>query len=76
MLSIYRMGENGGSEAYIQAFQARFEALAEERRNEALEKEKSGFGNLTMLPLAASGISMMMISIGVVEAIGGEMYGL
>lgn len=76
MLSIYRMGENGGSESYIQAFQSLFEAMANEKKRSRLEMEKNKFGNLSLLPLGASGISMLLITIGVVQAIGGELNGI
>ena len=76
MLSVYQMVEQGGNEVYLRQFSLLFEQLANNKQSEYLKKEEDRLGTSCMLPLLASGLTMVLVTVGVVEAIGGLINGL
>jgi hypothetical protein len=76
MISIYRMVDEGGNEAYLRQFSVLFEGLAKQKEEEELEMEKRHLENLTFLPMLDSGLTMLLISLGIAIIIGGGVNGL
>jgi hypothetical protein len=76
MISIYKMAEEGGGEAYIRQFQTIFASLASQKRKDLLGKTKSRLEGLCFLPLIDSGVTMGLIVIGIVIVIGDLVNGL
>ncbi len=76
MIAVFRMSEEGGSEAYIRQFQSLFAVLANQKRKEGVAKAKNRLETLGFLPLVASALAMGMILIGIVNLVGGLVNGL
>lgn len=76
MISVYLMAEEGGSAAYLRQFTTLFDNLANEEKKIEKEKRIGLFSQLTFLPLLGSGVTMIMITVGVVAVIGGLLNGL
>lgn len=76
MVSVYLMGEQGGSEAYFRQFSALFDSLATNERKAEMEKSLERQSNLSALPLLGSGLTMLLVTVGLVAIIGGVLNGL
>jgi hypothetical protein len=76
MLSVYQMVDQGGNEAYLRQFSLLFEQLSSNKQGEALKKQEEQLSTACMLPLLASGLTMILVTVGVVVAIGGLIDGL
>ncbi|MCR4561886.1 MAG: hypothetical protein K5694_01585 [Bacilli bacterium] len=76
MVSIYKMVDNGGSEAYLRQFTTIFDSLANDRYIEEIHHEESSFGTLCMAPMLDSGLLMILITAGVVSLLGGVINGI
>lgn len=76
LISVYKMVDEGGSEAYIRQFNVLFDGLATMKKQEANDHLKSLLENLCILPMADSGLTMLLISVGVIVVIGGMSNGL
>lgn len=66
LIAIYKMSEEGGSEAYIRQFDTLFRALSGNERRSSIDKKKQRLDTLGILPLLGSGIAMMVIIMAVV----------
>jgi hypothetical protein len=76
LISIYRMVDEGGNESYIRQFTALFDALQTSKKKQELEQADSRLGSLGMLPMGDSALVMLLITIGIVEIIGGYVNGI
>ena len=76
MISVYLMAEEGGSEAYLRQFSVLFDNFAAEEKKLEKEKRLNLLNQLTFLPLLGSGVTMIMITVGVVAVIGGLLSGI
>jgi Flp pilus assembly protein TadB len=76
MISIYRMVDEGGGESYIRQFNVLFDALQANKSKEHLEKEDARLANLAMLAMADSALVMLLITLGIVQIIGGYINGI
>jgi Ca2+/Na+ antiporter len=76
MLSVFQMVEQGDNEAYLRQFSLLFSNLASNKQSEELKKEEDKLSMVCMLPLLASGLTMVLVTVGVVVAIGGLINGL
>jgi hypothetical protein len=71
MISIYKMVDEGTNERYLRQYAAIFSSLAEDKRSKAKERHKRSLGNVSFLPLLASGLTSALITIGIMTVIGG-----
>jgi hypothetical protein len=71
MISIYKMVDEGTNETYLRQYAAIFSSLAEDKRSKAKERHKRSLGNVSFLPLLASGLTSALITIGIMTVIGG-----
>jgi Flp pilus assembly protein TadB len=76
MISLYKIADDGGGEAYLRQFAILFDNLANDKRKNELGKTEGMLNNLCMLPLIDSAMSMILITVGVVVVIGGLVNGL
>lgn len=76
MVSVYLMGEQGGSEAYFRQFSALFDSFASNERKAEMDKSLERQSNLSALPLLGSGLTMLLVTVGLVAIIGGVLNGL
>jgi len=76
MISLYKIADDGGGEAYLRQFAILFESLANDKRKNELAKTEGMLNNLCMLPLIDSAMSMILITVGIVIVIGGLVNGL
>jgi hypothetical protein len=76
LISIYRMVDEGGGESYIRQFNVLFDALEASKNKERLEKNDSRLGTLGMFPMADSALVMLLITLGIVQIIGGYVNGV
>lgn len=76
MISLYKIADDGGGEAYLRQFSLLFESLANDKWREQLSKSEDTFNNLCMLPLIDSAMSMILITVGIVVVIGGLINGI
>ena len=76
MISIYKMGNEGGSSTYIEQFQSVFSAIASEKRKYELSKFESTLNNNNFLPLADSALTMGLIIVAIVVIMGSLTYGI
>ena len=74
MVSVYQMVDEGGGGAYITQFQHLFGSLSEQRHQANREKRIGALENLSFLPLAGSGIAMLVMTMAIVQIMGGIMY--
>lgn len=65
LIAIFKMAEEGGSEAYIRQFDTLFSALSNNARRAGIDKKKSKLETMGFLPLVGSAIAMMMIILAV-----------
>ena len=73
MISIYQMVDEGNGGPYIQQFRHLFGSLSEQRHQEEREKRISALETLAILPLAGSGVAMVVLALSIVEIMGGIM---
>jgi multisubunit Na+/H+ antiporter MnhC subunit len=76
MLSVYQMVDQGGNEAYLRQFSVLFDQLASNKQRENLKRQEDKLSTACMFPLLASGLTMVLVTVGVVVAIGGLINGL
>lgn len=76
MISIYKMGNEGGSSTYIEQFQSVFSSIANEKRKYELSKFESTLNNNNFLPLADSALTMGLIIVAIVVIMGNLTYGI
>lgn len=66
LIAIFKMSEEGGSEAYIRQFDTLFRALSNNERRSGIDKKKSRLDTLGIMPLLGSGLAMIIIIMAVV----------
>lgn len=71
MVSIYQMVDEGNGGPYINQFQHLFGALSEQRHRSTMEKKLGTLENLGVLPLIGSGIAIMVLTVSIIEIMGG-----
>jgi hypothetical protein len=76
MVSVFLMSEQGGSENYLRQFSLLFDSLASDERKVELEKRLERQSNLSALPLLGAGLTMLLITVGLIAIIGGVLNGL
>ena len=76
MISIYKMGNEGGSSKYIQQFESIFSSVASEKRKYELSKFENTLNNNNFLPLADSALTMGLIIVAIVVIMGNLAYGI
>lgn len=76
MISIYKMGNEGGSSTYIQQFESVFSSVAAEKRKYQISKFESTLNNNNFLPLADSALTMGLIVVAIVVIMGNLAYGI
>lgn len=74
MVSVYAMIEEGGGGVYIAQFQHIFGKLSDDKHLRAKEKRIESLQNLSFLPLAGSGVAMIMLTVALMELMGNVMY--
>ena len=74
MVAIYAMVDEGEGGVYIAQFQHIFGKLSDDRHALAKAKRIEALQNLSFLPLAGSGIAMMMLVVALMEIMGSLMY--
>jgi len=76
LISIYRMVGEGGGESYIRQFNVLFESLQTNQAKAELEQMDSRLGSAAILPMADSALVMLLITIGIIQIIGGYINGI
>ncbi|MFA6619890.1 MAG: hypothetical protein WCS90_02010 [Bacilli bacterium] len=76
LISIYRMVDEGGGESYIRQFNVLFESLQANQAKTELERTDSRLGSAAILPMADSALVMLLITIGIIQIIGGYVDGI
>jgi hypothetical protein len=76
LISIYRMVDEGGNESYIRQFSVLFDSLQATKKKEELERTDSRLGSLGMLAMGDSALIMLLVTIGIVQIIGGYVNGI
>lgn len=66
LIALYKMVEEGESEAYLRQFSFLFASLSSEKRKEYLLSEENKLSTLSALPLIDSALTMGLITIGIV----------
>lgn len=75
MISIYLLVEQGENDLYLRQFSTLFSSFSKEEKKMHREKRIASLSNLHFFPLVGSAITMIMITIGIMNAIGGIMNG-
>ncbi len=76
MIAIFQMVDEGEGGVYINQFQHIFQKLRDDEFENEKNKKLERLSNLSFLPLLGSGITMIMLSLSIVEIMGGLMNGL
>ena len=76
MVSVYQMVDEGSGDAYINQFKHLFGKLSDYRHEAETSRKLNRLENLAFLPLAGSGIAMLVLTMGIMEVMGGVMSGL
>lgn len=71
LISVYKMVDEGTNGAYLRQFSTLFASLAAEKRKIENGRVLDRLGSVSFLPLAASGLTSALITIGIVTIIGG-----
>ncbi|MCI1244439.1 MAG: hypothetical protein LKG11_00555 [Bacilli bacterium] len=71
MVAVYRMVDEGASPTALRQYQALFSSLADEKRSAAKERYLRELSGVSFLPLLASGLTSVLITIGIMAAMGG-----
>ena len=76
MIAIFQMVEEGGGSPYVARFEHLFSRLSDDAYLRDGEKAMGRLETLAFLPLAGSGIAMLMLTIGIVGIMGEVLNGL
>ncbi|MCQ2772180.1 MAG: hypothetical protein MJ238_02745 [Bacilli bacterium] len=76
LISIYKMSIEGGDESYINQFNFLFETILEEERKQELLRLEKRLNTTCYLPLAGSGLTMILIVVGIINVMGGLISGI
>lgn len=75
MISLYLLVEQGENEHYLRQFSLLFSAFSSEEKKLFRERKIATLANTHFFPLVGSGVTMIMISVGIMSAIGGIIGG-
>lgn len=75
MISLYLLVEQGENDQYLRQFSTLFSSFSSEEKKMAREKRASSLNNIQFFPLIGSALTMIMITIGIMNAIGGIIGG-
>ena len=71
MVSIYQMVDEGNGAPYIEQFRRLFGSLSDQRHKAFIEKKIGTLEGLAILPLIGSGIAIIVLTISIMEIMGG-----
>lgn len=71
MVAIYQMVDEGNGGPYIHQFERLFGALSDQRHASFLAKKTGALETLGVLPLIGSGIAIMVLTVSIMEIMGG-----
>lgn len=75
MIAVERMVEEGGASLYVSQFRFVFASLAKAKRQERRDILSSRLSSLNLLPLLASGLTILLVTVAVLSMIGGYANG-
>ena len=75
MISLYLLVEQGENENYLRQFSFLFSSFSAEEKKLFRERKMSSLSNTHFFPLIGSAVTMIMISVGIMNAIGGIIGG-
>ncbi len=75
MIAVERMVEEGGASLYVSQFRFVFASLAKAKRQEGRDVLSSRLSSLNLLPLLASGLTILLVTVAVLSMIGGYANG-
>lgn len=71
MISVYQMVDEGNGGPYIEQFKRLFGSLSDQRHRGAFEQRIGKLESLGVLPLIGSGIAIVVLTISIMEIMGG-----
>ncbi len=75
MISLYLLVEQGENENYLRQFSFLFSSFSAEEKKLFRERRIASLSNTHFFPLVGSAVTMIMISVGIMNAIGGIISG-
>lgn len=75
MISVYLIGEMGFESEYLAQFHLLFASFSEQEKRDQMDKKGKRLGNLQFFPLVGSALTMLMVTVGIMGAIGGIIGG-
>lgn len=75
MISVYLIGELGFESEYLAQFHLLFSSFSEQEKRDQLDQKGKRLGNLQFFPLVGSALTMLMVTLGIMGAIGGIING-
>ncbi len=75
MISLYLLVEQGENENYLRQFSFLFSSFSAEEKKLFRERKMASLSNTHFFPLVGSAVTMIMISVGIMNAIGGIISG-
>lgn len=76
MLSVYKMVDQGGNDAYFKQYSLLFSSLRKSKESEWEKREDDKLNSACILPLLDSAVTMMLVTVGIVVVIGGVIDGI
>lgn len=76
MINIYQMIDGGNNTSYLRQFELLFSKLSEESYEKEYTKKEKRLNTMTIFPLVASALLIVMICFGVVAIIGEMLNGI
>lgn len=76
MINIYQMIDGGNNTSYLRQFELLFTKLSEENYEKEYNKKEKKLNTMTVFPLVASALLIVMICFGVVAIIGEMLNGI
>lgn len=76
LVSIYRMSIEGGDSSYINQFNFLFSSLLQTERKQEVKRLEKKLATSSYFPLIGSALTMIMITVGIINIMGGIVNGL
>lgn len=76
LISIYRMSIEGGDASYINQFNFLFTSLLQNERKQEVKRLDKKLATGSYFPLVGSALTMIMITVGIINIMGGIVNGL
>ncbi len=76
LISIYRMSIEGGDVSYINQFNFLFTSLLQNERKQEVKRLDKKLATGSYFPLVGSALTMIMITVGIINIMGGIVNGL